>query len=73
MDIWLILYMRDSILMFFNVFLKNKAIIAWQAKGVELAKERQEKNQSIVCPPSVFLKTDVTENPEEFEKITIEP
>ena len=56
-DVSLILYMRDSVLLFFNVFLKNQGIIDWQANGVKLAKERKEKNQSIVCPFSVCLKT----------------
>ena len=60
-DIWLILYMRDSVLLFFNVFVKHQGIIAWQAKGVELGKARVERKQSIVCPPSVFLKTDEEE------------
>merc|ERR1712018_47838 len=57
-DIWLILYMRDSVLLFFNVFLKNKKIVAWQSDGVKIAKDRKKKNLSIVCPPSAFLKVE---------------
>ena len=49
-DTFLILYMRDSVLMFFNVFLKNKSIIQWQGEGVKIAKARQKKNISIICP-----------------------
>ena len=37
-DTFLVLYMRDSVLMFFNVFLKNKSIIQWQGDGVKIAK-----------------------------------
>ena len=58
-DIGLILYMRDSVLLFFNVFVKNKSIIAWQGDGVIIAKERQKKKQSLICPPSAFLKVEV--------------
>lgn len=63
-DVVLILYMRDSITMFFNVFLKNQNIINWQAEGVKIAKARQKKNLSIICPFSAFLKVEdeVTEN-----------
>merc|ERR1712218_286842 len=61
-DVSLILYMRDSVLLFLNLFLKSQVIIDWQAEGVKLAKERQEKNQSIVCPFSVCLKTDDADN-----------
>jgi len=55
-DTLLVLYMRDSVLMFFNVFLKNKSIIQWQADGVKIAKARQKKNMSIICPLGAFLK-----------------
>ena len=54
-DIWLILYMRDSVLLFFNVFVKNKRIIVWQEDGVKIAKERQKNKLSLVCPPSAFF------------------
>ena len=55
-DTFLVLYMRDSVLMFFNVFLKNKSIIQWQGEGVKIAKARQKKNMSIICPLGAFLK-----------------
>ena len=43
-DVALILYMRDSALLFYNLFFKNQGIIDWQAKGVELGKKWQGKN-----------------------------
>ena len=55
-DTFLVLYMRDSALMFLNVLLKNKSIIQWQADGVKIAKARQKKNMSIICPLGAFLK-----------------
>jgi len=55
-DTLLVLYMRDSVLMFFNVFLKNKSIIQWQADGVKIATARQKKNMSIIWPLGAFLK-----------------
>ena len=55
-DIFLILGMRDGILLFFNVFLKNKNVIEWQGNGVKIAKARQKKNLSIMFPLSAFLK-----------------
>ena len=57
-DIFLILGMRDGILLFFNVFLKNKSVIEWQGNGVKIAKAREKKNLSIVCPLSAFLKIE---------------
>ena len=42
-DTFLVLYMRDSALMFLNVLLKNKSIIQWQADGVKIAKARKRK------------------------------
>ena len=54
-DVFLALYMRDSVLLFFNVFIKNKSIIDWQVDGVKIAKDRQKKNISIICPLSVFV------------------
>jgi len=55
-DTVLVLYMRDSVLMFFNVFLKNKSIIQWQGDGVKIAIARQKKNMSIIWPLGAFLK-----------------
>ena len=55
-DTFLILYMRDSVLLFFNVFIKNKDIIERQGNGVKIGEAREKKNQSIVCPLSAFLK-----------------
>jgi len=55
-DVFLALYMRDSVLLFFNVFIKNKSIIDWQVDGVKIGKDRQEKNMSIIFPLSVFVK-----------------
>jgi len=55
-DTLLVLYMRDSVLMFFNVFLKNKSIIQWQGDGVKIATARQKKNMSIIWPLGAFLK-----------------
>jgi hypothetical protein len=63
-DILLILYMRDSVLLFFNVFLKNKSVIDWQGDGVKIAKERQKNKLSLVCPPSAFLKVEVQNDQE---------
>ena len=64
-DIWLIIYMRDSVLLFFNVFLKNKRIIDWQGNGVKIAKDREKKNMSLICPPSAFLKKEEFRNESE--------
>ena len=50
-----ILYMRECSLLFFNLFIKNKNIIDWQAHGVMLAKEKQENGLSIVYPLNIFL------------------
>ena len=58
-DICLILYMRDSVILFFNVFLKNKSLISWQGDGVKIAKEREKNKKSLVCPPSAFLNVEV--------------
>ena len=63
-DTFLILYMRDSVLLFFNVFLKNKSIIEWQENGVKIAKSREKKNLSIVCPLGAFIKITDVEVPE---------
>ena len=57
-DVCLVLYMRDSVLLFFNVFFKVKCVIDWQAQGVAVGKMRQEKGQSIVWPPNAFLKQE---------------
>ena len=64
-DVCLIIYMRDSVLLFFNVFLKNKSIIDWQAEGVKIAKDRQKKNMSLICPPSAFLKAEIQNESEQ--------
>ena len=38
-EVTMILYMRDDgFFLLFNVFLKNQAIMDWQAEGVELGK-----------------------------------
>ena len=58
MDAFLVMYMRDSVLLFFNVFLKIKVIIDWQAQGVVIGKARAEKNMSLLCPLSAFLSSD---------------
>ena len=55
-DVFLVFYMRDSVLLFFNVFIKNKSIIDWQVAGVKIAEDRQKKNLSIIFPLSVFVK-----------------
>ena len=55
-DVCLVLYMRDSVLLFFNVFFKVKCVIDWQAQGVAVGKNRQQKGQSIVWPPNAFFK-----------------
>ena len=39
-DVWLMLYMRDSALLFFNVFVEHQGIIVWQAEGVAMGKIR---------------------------------
>ena len=67
-DVFLALYMRDSVLLFFNVFIKNKSVIDWQVDGVKIAKDRQKKNMSIICPLSVFVKVtdEVSETKEEI-------
>ena len=60
-DICSILYMRDDgIFLFFNVFLKNQAVIDWQAEGVTLAKYQQMNNVSLLNPPSAFLSLNDT-------------
>ena len=60
-DVCLILYMRDDgIFLFFNVFLKNQAVIDWQAEGVTLAKYQQMNNVSLLNPPSAFLSLNDT-------------
>ena len=58
------LYMRDGIIVFFNVFFKIQSIINWQADGVTIAKGRQENGLSIFYPFNVFLK--VQEETSEF-------
>ena len=63
-DISLVLYMRDSVILFFNVFLKNKSIIDWQGDGVKIGKERQKNKLSLLCPPSAFLKVEVPNDQE---------
>ena len=45
-DVWLIIYMRDSVILFFNVFLKNKSIIDWQVDGVKIAKAQFDQRGS---------------------------
>lgn len=55
-ETFLVMYMRDGVLMFFNVFAKFPAIIEWQSQGVVIGKQREEKNLSIVCPLNAFLK-----------------
>ena len=67
-DIFLALYMRDSVLLFFNVFIKNKSVLNWQVDGVKISKERQKKNMSIICPLSVFVKVtdEISETKEEI-------
>jgi len=62
MDTFLIMYMRDSVLLFFNVFIKIKVIIDWQAQGVVIGKARTEKNLSLLCPLNAFLSSDDGEN-----------
>lgn len=55
-DTFLVMYMRDSVLLFINVFIKIPALIEWQSQGVAIAKQREEKNLSIVCPLNAFLR-----------------
>lgn len=55
-DVFLALYMRDSVLLFFNVFIKNKSVVNWQVDGVKIGKDRQKKSLSIIFPLSVFVK-----------------
>ena len=47
--------MRDSAILMTNTLLNIKSIAAWQSQGVDIAKERQEKNLSIVWPMNAFL------------------
>ena len=71
-EILLILYMRDSVILFFNVFVKNKTIIQWQLDGVKIAKAKQNKNLSIVWPLSGFLKVEDMEGMEyNYEQVPI--
>ena len=67
-DVFLALYMRDSVLLFFNVFIKNKSVLNWQVDGVKIGKERQKKNMSIICPLSAFVKVtdEISETKEEI-------
>ena len=60
-DVCLIFYMRDDgIFLFFNVFLKNQAVISWQEEGLILGKYQQMNNFSLLNPPSVFLSINNT-------------
>ena len=73
-DVCLVLYMRDSVLLFFNVFVKVKCVIDWQAQGVAVGKMRQEKGQSIVWPPNAFLKQeDLSTNQDVDETSALKP
>ena len=65
-DFFLALYMRDSVLLFFNVFIKNKSVLDWQVDGVKIAKDRQKKNVSIIWPLGATLK--VTDEVSETKK-----
>ena len=60
-------YMRDGIIVFFNIFIKSQSIINWQAEGVTIAKARQENDLSIFYPFNVFLK--IQEETSEFNGV----
>ena len=73
-DIFLVLYMRDSALMFFNVFIGCKSIIEWQSNGVKIGQAKQNKNLSIVCPLNGTLSFANMENDERIDNyFTITP
>ena len=55
-DLVLVMYMRDCVILFFNLFIKNESIKNWQVDGVKIAKRRQQNNMSIICPFNAFLK-----------------
>merc|ERR1711862_577569 len=54
-EVFLVMYMRDSAILMINTLLHIKSIAKWQSQGVEIAKYRQEKNLSIVWPLNAFL------------------
>ena len=67
-DLVLVMYMRDCVILFFNLFIKNESIKNWQVDGVKIAKRRQENNMSIICPFNAFLKVTTNEIEEKTDE-----
>ena len=59
----IILYMRDSAIVMANTMLNIKSIGKWQSQGVEIAKDRDKKNLSIVWPLNALLSNDIEQLP----------